>query len=482
MAKIAFLQNLWFEWLGVMYLSAALKKEGHDTEIFIGTKKKIVKELKRYNPDIILMSVMNIQYSWLKGVVKELRKKNFKQPIIAGGPHATFSPQDIIQIDGIDAVCIGEGEEAIREFVESIAKKKSYDKIENLWIKKSNKADNDGNLTGIIKNPVRILNTDLDKLPWPDRDLYRKYEFFKKGKPYELFLASRGCPYNCSFCFNHKFRELYKGKGRALRFRSPQNVVDEIKYVHKKYGIQNVMFTDSTFNLDKQWLIEFCNLFAGQTTLPMSCNIRANIMDEDIAKALANARCDPARFAIETGNEILRNSILQKNVTDEQIYNTASLLKKYKIPFVSYNMMGLPTETSEMAWQTIHMNQKINPDVVDINLFIPCPNLNITKYAQRHGLIDENSFKKMSEGKYKMFRSVLKQKDIKMVSNLHKFSILLIRFPILGGVVKKLIKLPENIIFDGIYGLSTVAEFIGWSKASKKRAIMEIAKNFRELT
>ena len=68
----------------------------------------------------------------------------------------------------------------------------------------------------------------------------------------------------------------------------------------------------------------------------MSCNIRANIMDEDIAKALADARCDPARFAIETGNENLRNTILQKNVTDEQIYNTVRLLKKYKVPFLSF--------------------------------------------------------------------------------------------------------------------------------------------------
>ena len=242
------------------------------------------------------------------------------------------------------------------------------------------------------------------------------------------------------------------------------------------------MFTDSTFNLNKQWLIDFCTLFAEQTTLPMSCNIRANIMDEDIAKALSNARCDPVRFAIETGNEKLRNSILQKNVTDEQIYYTAGLFKKYKLPFLAFGMMCLPTETLEMAWQTIHMNQKINPNVVDIGVFMPYPNMNITKYAIKEGLLDKDSFKKMTEGSHKMFRPVLKQKDIGKISNLHKFSPLLIRFPKLEGIVKKLINLPENIVFDGIYGLSIVIEFMGWSKVSRKRAIMEIAKNFRELT
>ena len=482
MAKIAFLQNLWFEWLGVMQLSAVLKNEGHNTEIFIGNKKKIAKGLKKYNPDIILMSVMTIQYDWLKDVVEELRKKDFKQPIILGGPDATFSPDSLIQINGIDAICVGEGEDTIIELVEAITNKKNYDTIENLWIKKSNKIGKDGNFTDIIKNPVRILENDLDKLPYPDRDLYRKYKYFGKKKSYELFMAARGCPFNCSFCFNHKFNELYRGKGRLLRLRSPQNVVDEIKYVNEKYGIKNVMFIDSTFNLDKRWVIEFCNLFAEQTDLPMTCNVRADIIDEEIVKALANARCDPARFAIETGNEDLRNTILQKNITNDQIYNTIRLFKKYKIPFVSFNMMCLPTETLEMAWQTINMNREMAPNVVSICVFMPYQNLNITKYALRNGLIDENSFKEMIKPNHKMFRSILKQKDIKEISNLHKFFILLVRFPRLENIVKKLIKLPENIVFDGIFGLSLATELLGWSKVTKRRAIIEIVKNFRDLT
>ena len=126
-------------------------------------------------------------------------------------------------------------------------------------------------------------------------------------------------------------------------------------------------------------LIEFCNLFAEQTDLPMTCNVRADLMDEEVAKALAGARCNPARFAIETGSEHMRNSILEKRVNDKQIYDTVILFKKYKIPFVTFNMMGLPTETLDMAWQTIYMNQNLKPDVINIDMFMPFPNLNITK-------------------------------------------------------------------------------------------------------
>ncbi len=479
MAKIAFLQNLWLEWYGVMCLSSALKKEGHDTELFIG-RKNIIKELKRYKPDIFAISIMNTQFEWLKDIVSILRKNNFKQPIIVGGPHATCSPEEVIDIDGISAICTGEGEEALKEFVEAIVKRESCDKIKNLWIKK-NESTKDGE-PRIVKNPVRFLENDLDKMPYPDRDIYRKYKYFIKNKTHEVFLASRGCRYSCSFCFNHLFKELYNGKGESVRFRSPQNVIDEIKDVQKKYGIQTVMFADSTFNLRKEWLIEFCKLFAYETNLPVTFNIRADLMDEDIAKALSGARCSLARFGIETGNDNLRNKILKKEINNHSIFKTANLLKKFRIPFAAYNMMGLPTETLDMAWETIHMNQKIHPDVVIVDIFIPYPNLNITKYAQKNGLLDEDFFSKITKGKHKVFRSVLKQKNIKRISNLHKFSPLLIRFPKLESVVKKIINLPENFVFDAIYGLLLTVDFIYYTKISKIRAIVTLAKNFRELS
>ena len=478
MAKIAFLQNFWIEWLGVMCLSAILKKEGHDTDIFIGSNRKIMKELGIYTPNVIAISAMNMQYNWLEDILICLRKNNFTQPIIVGGPLPTFSPEKIIQLSGVDVICIGEGEGAIREFVDAVENKKTFTKIENLWIKKSEKKDSVGYFTDIIRNPLRALEVELDRLPYPDRELYRKYRFFRSDKLYEIFLAGRGCPFNCSFCFNHQLRELYIGKGKSFRIRSPQNVVDEIKYVVKNYGAKNLIFSDSTLNLDKKWIIDFCTIFSEHIRLPISCNIRADMMDDDIAKALSTVSCNPARFAIETGNEDLRNSVLCKKLTDQHIYHTVSLLKKYKIPFVTFSMMGLPTETLEMAWQTIYMNRRIRPIEVRINMFMPYPNLSITKYAQRHRLIDNDSLKNMSRGRNKIFGSVLKQKDIKEVSNLHKFSILLIRFPKLEKLAKKLIKLPENIIFDGIYLISAVSEFLRL-KISIKRFIIEIFKNIR---
>ena len=138
MAKVAFLQNIWYEQLGIMYLSAALKSNGHLTEIFIGTNNKTIAELRHYNPDIISLSIMNMQEIWLRETVKKLRIRGFTQPIVVGGPCPTFSPEEVINNKGVDMLCLGEGEDTMVELANAIDGKKDYSRINNLWVKKIN--------------------------------------------------------------------------------------------------------------------------------------------------------------------------------------------------------------------------------------------------------------------------------------------------------------------------------------------------------
>ena len=143
--------------------------------------------------------------------------------------------------------------------------------------------------------------------------------------------------------------------------------------------------------------------------------------------------------------------------------------------------MGMPNETLEMAWETIKINQEINPDVVSMELFMPYPNLNLTNFALKEGILTESALDGLARGQNKIMRSILKQKEIKEVSNLLKFGSTLVRFPKLESIVKKLIKLPENFIFDGIWGLTLVWEYSNWTHTSKTRMFMDIFKNFRQL-
>ncbi len=143
--------------------------------------------------------------------------------------------------------------------------------------------------------------------------------------------------------------------------------------------------------------------------------------------------------------------------------------------------MGMPNETLEMAWETIKINQDINPDVVSMELFMLYPNLNLTNFALKEGILTESALDGLAKGQNKMMRSILKQKEIKEVSNLLKFGSTLVRFLKLESIVKKLIKLPENFIFDGIWGLTLVWEYSNWTHTSKTRMVADVLKNFRQL-
>lgn len=145
MAKIMFLQQIWFPLGAVMELSAALKKAGHETNVAIGDSEKVIKELKKYNPDIIAFSVITSFRKFMADVSKIIRDEGIKAPIIVGGYDASFFPE-MIEKFPIDVLCRGEGEDAFVEFVNAFEKGKDYSKIKNLWIKKKGK---------IIKNKLR---------------------------------------------------------------------------------------------------------------------------------------------------------------------------------------------------------------------------------------------------------------------------------------------------------------------------------------
>jgi len=472
MAKILFLQNVWYEFLGVMQLSAVLKSNGHACDVTLGSKKEILKEIKKIKPDLIALSLMNVQREWAFQITKLIKENNIKAPIIVGGPDATLVPE-IINNQNIDIICRGEGEGALLELADKLGKHKDITKIKNLWIKKDGK---------IYKNELRPLIENLDELPFHDRVLYNKYKFFRE-KEATVFLAWRGCPFNCSFCFNHSFSKLYAGKGKFLRVRSPENIINEIKEVNKKEKIKTVFFIDSTFNLNKEWIIDFLQKYKKELNIPFTFNVRADLIDEEIIKNIADTHlCANVRFAIETGNERLRREILNKPITNKMIIEAMRLFKKYKLKVVVFNMFGIPEETVENALETIKINAKVKPFVSSNLIFMPYPNLDITNFALEKGYVNKKDFKKLSLGKYKIYRSILKQKDIEKISNFHKFSVLGMKFPILLPIINILINFPQNKIFDHIYNFSQAWDWRKWENVSFWRFAQEIMKNYKEFS
>ena len=173
MAKVLFLQDLWIEYYGVMQLSAVLKKHGHNVDILFDSQINTLKAIKKIKPDLIAYSLMSMQWDWAKSMSTFLKQNGIQSPQIIGGIHSTMTPDLTIKHEGIDIVCVGEGENAFLELCNAIDNKIDYSTIKNLWVKKEN---------NINKNAIRpkLTSDELTKLPFPDRNLYTKYKYFQK--------------------------------------------------------------------------------------------------------------------------------------------------------------------------------------------------------------------------------------------------------------------------------------------------------------
>ena len=444
MAKVLFIQDLLFEFLGPMYLASYLQKRGHTAEVIILNEEKesnLIKKIKEVNPDLIAFSIMSTGNSWAFITAKRIKEK-FNIPIIFGGAHPTFFPE-MINYPYVDMICVGEGEEAIADLVEKISKKEPLTDISNISIKK------DGQ---IQKSTVRSLVNNLDDLPFPSRELYYSRYKFLKNLPTKRFLASRGCPYNCTFCFNHKLKEMYKGKGSYLRWRSPDNIIKEIKEVKEKYHLKTVRFVDDTFTLNKPWLYELLDKYKQNINLPFTCLCRANEINKELVIRLKRAGCLSVTFGIESGNEEIREKILHKNLKNEHILNAARLFRKYKIKFGTYNMIALPGELLSNAFETLELNAKIRTNNPMCSIFQPFPKTELAQYAIEQGYLTKN-FDFESVGS--LFGTTsLKMENRKEFVNLHKLFMVGVWFPWTIPLIRQLIKLPNNFVFNIIYKLS----------------------------
>ncbi len=226
---------------------------------------------------------------------------------IFGGPHPTFFPE-MIHAEGVDAICLGEGEYAVLDLLNALQHGSPIDMIPNWWVKRGDE---------VVRNPLRPLLTpeQLDALPFADRALLYAAHPPSRTNKIRPFITGRGCPYDCSFCFNKAYSELYGGTGRRTRRRSVDNVIREIKEVRENNDLAFIIFMDDTFILNRQWLTEFAARYRAEIGLPFWCQVRANLVEDDLIRMFKEMGCVSVSFGLEAGNDRMRNVILNRNKT-----------------------------------------------------------------------------------------------------------------------------------------------------------------------
>jgi len=452
MAKVTFLQKQKEELLGPMYLSAMLKAGGHQCDILVEPFENdcIVQKALSQNPppDLIAFSCLSTDYYWALRKAAVIKNRS-EIRVLLGGTQITLNPEIVINNPQIDLICLGEGEFPILELAEALDQGEDFSTIPNLWVKTNN---------SVRRNELRNLVDRLDLLPFPDRRLYRKYRFFERYARRPLQIG-RGCPFNCSYCHNEAKKILFAGKGRYVRSRSVENVLAEIDHLQEECSPHVLHFVDDSFGANQEWLTAFLPQLADRVpSRPvLYANTRADLVNDALCRALSDYGRDRIRlrFAVECADEAFRQRILNKKIRDSDLLQAADLLHRYRIPFVTYNMVGLPGETPEMALNTLELNLRLKPTSAICFVFQPFAGTRLAEYAVENEYVSREAIERNGEDDFTAFfhsRSILRQDGIRQIENIHRVFGFVVWFPFLFRVIKTLTKYEAFAIpFDYAY-------------------------------
>jgi anaerobic magnesium-protoporphyrin IX monomethyl ester cyclase len=450
MARVLFVQDALFESFGPQLLSAVLKEAGHECDLLIlacERRNALAERLRSFRPHIAAFSISSFGFSWSLEAAR-VAKEGANALTVFGGPHPTFASQFALEPE-VDFACRGEGEGAMLDLANAVDSGDDPHTIANLMFR--------GGDGGLQSNPLRPLIEDLDTVPFSDRTLHFAYRALRE-LPYKRFMVGRGCPYGCTYCFNKAARMMYTGGGRYVRHRSPENIVTEILDVRSRYGIGTVGFIDDCFTTSKGWVLGFLDLYRREVGLPFTCLTRANEVDEEVAEALGRAGCRFASFGIEVGNEKLRNAILDRRMSNEQIAEAARLLHAKGIRFLTYNMFAVPGETAEDGLETIRLNAAIGTDLCGTSVFQPLVGTESYEYCLREGYLDE-SYSVADYDRITGGSPLANMPDRVFLERLQKLAFLGVHFPRLIPALAVLARLPLGWVYGLLFKLSVALRF-----------------------
>lgn len=337
--------------IGLLSIATVLRdQEGHQVRILDtaenGMKNpEIVEAAREFKADLIGMTTFVVNESAVLSLVRDCKAALPGVPVILGGPHASSYPMELMEKEPVlDAIVMKEGEVTVVEYVKAL--------------------ENGGDLSGVLglvyrngagevaTNNPRPVVKDMDSFPIPDRNFvdvhaYQPIPNMYQREPNTSMITSRGCPFSCTYCFEAGvLAQLY-------RRRSPEKVIEEIKYLIDEYGIREIAFWDDEFVLNNKWVRAFCDLMiAEKIDITWSCFGRVGSVTRDLLQSMSRAGCWSISFGIESGNQESLDFI-KKECTVQEIRDAVRWTHEAGIETRCSFMLALPGETPEMGQRTI---------------------------------------------------------------------------------------------------------------------------------
>lgn len=372
-----FRDKVWGLPLGVGYLASVLiNNDFTDLTVLDGTFQKwdeCLQRVREEKPDILGVSVQTIFADLAFNFAREIKKYRPNTLVVFGGPHPTILPEQTVSQSFVDVVCVGEGEYTMLE----LAREMNLKDINGILYRE------DGQ---ILANPPRKLIANLDKLPFPAYNLFNP-AYFKHG--WATVLGSRGCPFNCSFCQP----ALSKIFSRRVRYRSSENIIEEMIELSDKYNVHGFHFIDDTFTVDKKWTTTLCEkLIEENLGFKWIASTRSDTVTPELLEIMKKAGCIQVCVGVESGDSIIRNEIYNKNITVRQIVDCFKWIKAAGMKGYAYLMVGAPGETRKSILRSLELLDVIKPDFCQATVTTPLLGTNLYSYCQEKGIIQAEKY------------------------------------------------------------------------------------------
>ena len=361
--------------IGPGFIGAYLRAHGHEVVLVRAgvdlSDDEVAGRVAELEPGLLGVSLTTRQ--WLRGrdLVGAIRER-IDVPVIAGGLHPTFSPEEVLAAPGFDYVCLGEGEEAMLELVEALAAGDATDAVANVW--------NRGGPRPRLRPPYE----PIDRLPPLARDLLDE----PLGTVH--MATQRGCPFPCTYCAARIYAELYDGFGSYGRRRSPENVLAELAGLRDQGRLGYVIFLDDTFTIKHRWVKDFCRRYGAELATPFCLHARVETVNEELLQMLAGAGCRQITYGVESGSERVRREVMRRPVTDQRIEDVFRWTREAGILLTANFMLGLPGETRADLEQTLKFAERL--PVFDFGYFVfyPYPGTHLFRVCRDKGYLPED--------------------------------------------------------------------------------------------
>ena len=364
--------------------------KGHDASVIIVKKKseysKILDAIYEFKPEIVGFSSVSSQFEFIKEIAALIKAKAPGVITVCGGVHPTISPGCLAETGFLDGVFVGESENSFIEFLNKVENGREYKDTDNFAYTENNK---------LVVNKLKPLIADLNSLPYPDRKIY-PFRDNLRAVGFASFFFSRGCPYLCAYCSNHAIAKVYDLPRNYTRYRSPESSIREIEQTLGEFCVDRIYIGDDIFGLNRAWRKEFCKMYKKRIKVKFACLLRADIVDKEYAQLLSDAGCYQVSIGIESGNEHVRNDIMNRRMSNEQIIKAFEMLHKYGMRTNAINIIGTPGETEEMMWDTIRLNRRVKPAVSGVNIFYPYKGTKLGDLCFEKNLVNKRAYQDFS--------------------------------------------------------------------------------------